>query len=282
MTNLLESISPSSTGVTEENRPSNYASQSELLAKLWVYTNYHCNLRCSYCVAGSTPLTPARTIELKTVQQLVDEAVALGFQEIFFTGGEPFILDEIYAMLAYATQRVRTTVLTNAMLFTGRRLARLVEIGPHNLTVQVSLDGGRALHHDAYRGAGTWAKTVDGIRRVQEHGFHVRLSTTETPANSGYLDEICGLHASLGIPETDHFIRPLAKRGFSQEGMEVSKASILPEITVDRDGVYWHPLSTEPDMRVRERLFPLAEALACMQEQLQTLASEENSQKKFT
>ena len=28
--------------------------------KLWIYTNYDCNLRCSYCVARSSPNAPRR------------------------------------------------------------------------------------------------------------------------------------------------------------------------------------------------------------------------------
>src|SRR5438045_1072230 len=79
--------------------------------KLWLYTNYDCNLRCTYCVAKSSPNAPRRALGLANVQRLVDEAVALGFSDIFFTGGEPFLLPDIYAMLAYSSARVRTTVL---------------------------------------------------------------------------------------------------------------------------------------------------------------------------
>src|SRR3990170_7033491 len=89
--------------------------------KLWIYTNYDCNLRCSYCVAKSGPNAPRRAIGLANVQRLVDEAVALGFDHVFFTGGEPFLLNDIFAMLAYSAARVKTTVLTNAMLL-GQRL----------------------------------------------------------------------------------------------------------------------------------------------------------------
>jgi MoaA/NifB/PqqE/SkfB family radical SAM enzyme len=281
MSKLIPSTPPE-TARYQDSAPSAQDIQNELLAKLWIYTNYNCNLRCSYCVANSTPLTPVQAIGLKTVEQLVDEAVLLGFQEIFFTGGEPFILDEIYAMLAYSAERVKTTILTNAMLFKGRRMQRLVDIGTENLTVQVSLDGGRPEHHDAYRGEGTWAKTIEGIQRLQEQGFQVRLSTTETPTNSAHLGEICDLHLSLGIPEQDHFIRPLAKRGFSQEGMEVDKTNLVPEITINKHGVYWHPLSTEPDMEVSTKIFPLAEAVACVQKELETIASGDNPQGKFT
>src|SRR5688572_12552483 len=84
--------------------------------KLWIYTNYDCNLKCSYCVAKSGPSVPRRALGVNNVKRLVDEAIALGFEHIFFTGGEPFILNEIYEMLAYSSARIKTTVLTNAML----------------------------------------------------------------------------------------------------------------------------------------------------------------------
>ncbi len=241
--------------------------------KLWLYTNYDCNLRCSYCLAESTPTTHRRALGLSNAQRLVDEAVELGFNEIFFTGGEPFILHDIYDMLAYSSARVKTYVLTNAMLLRRKRLEKLLSVANDNLVVQVSLDGGVPEHHDAYRGQGTWAKTVEGIKTLQAHGFRVRLSTTETPANSAHLDKICEFHQALGIPEEDHFTRPLAKRGFSQEGLTVDKASLVPEVTIGLDGVYWHPLSTDPDMRVSKEIFPLKAAVECVQEQLEAIAN---------
>ena len=239
--------------------------------KLWLYTNYDCNLRCSYCVAKSSPNAPRRALGLANTQRLVDEAVALGFSELFFTGGEPFILNDIYEMLAYASARARTTVLTNAMLFRSPRLDRLCAIANDNLHVQVSLDGGCAEDHDAYRGRGTWAKTVDGIQLLQERGFRVRLSTTETPANSGRLEQICEFHRGLGISDEDHFIRPLAKRGYAKEGIELEMANLAPEVTANVDGVFWHPLSTDADMQVSRTLFPLAASVQRIQEQRDAL-----------
>lgn len=241
--------------------------------KLWLYTNYDCHLRCSYCVAESSPQAPRRALGLENTERLVDEALELGFSEVFFTGGETFILDDIYDMLAYSAQRAKTTVLTTGMLLKGRRLERLSEVNHENLRLQVSLDGGRPEHHDAYRGQGTWVKTVEAVERLLERDFHVRLSTTETPANSAHLDEICALHRSLGIPEADHFIRPLAKRGFSHEGIEVSMTNLNPEVTVNVDGVFWHPLSTDADMQVSKKIFPLGEAMTCIQEQLEIIAA---------
>jgi MoaA/NifB/PqqE/SkfB family radical SAM enzyme len=238
------------------------------ITKLWIYTNYDCNLRCNYCLAESSPRAARRALTLESACRLVAEAVALGFEHVYYTGGEPLLLDEIYTMLAYASARLPATLLTNAMLLGGKRLERLIAIRNNNLTIQVSLDGSRPEHHDPYRGAGSWAKTLNGIRTLQEHGFRVRISTTETPANSVHLDEICEFRRSLGIGDADHIIRPLARRGFSQEGQEVSKQTLVPELTVNQDGVYWHPLATDPDLRVSERIFPLADAVQRVQEEL--------------
>ncbi len=234
------------------------------MSKLWIYTNYDCNLTCAYCLAESSPTAPRRALSLSVVQQLIDEALALDFTEVFFTGGEPFILDDIYDMLAYSSARLKTTVLTNAMLLKGTRLERLTAIKNEHLSVQVSLDGARAEQHDAYRGAGSWIKTIAGIKALQARGFHVRLSTTETPANSAYLPEVCEFHRALGIPEDDHFMRPLAKRGFSTEGLEVNMKNLVPELTVNVDGVFWHPLSTDADLQINNKLFPLAASVEKM------------------
>jgi MoaA/NifB/PqqE/SkfB family radical SAM enzyme len=258
--------------MSDTNGATNGCTPPAFLWKLWIYTNYDCNIRCSYCVAKSSPNASRRAIGLANVRQLVDEATALGFSDIFFTGGEPFILNDIYEMLAYSAARVKTTVLTNAMILRGKRLEQLCAVANDNLIVQVSLDGGNAADHDAYRGSGTWEKSVEGIKLLQERGFRVRLSTTETPANTTRLEQVCEFHRALGIPDEDHFIRPLAKRGYAKEGLELDMTNLIPEVTVNVDGVFWHPLSTDTDMQISRKLFPLLQSVERIQHQLDEIA----------
>ncbi len=52
--------------------------------KLWVYTNYDGDLSCSYCGAESTPRAPRNAIGLDNAHGIFDEAVDLGFSELFF------------------------------------------------------------------------------------------------------------------------------------------------------------------------------------------------------
>jgi len=241
-----------------------------IFTKLWLYTNFDCNLRCSYCVAESTPETPRRALGFSNMKRLVDEAVPLGFTDVFLTGGEPFLLEEIDRMLAYASARIHTTVLTNGVLLRGKQLEQLCAIKNENMTIQVSLDGAKPEHNDPYRGSGTWARAVTTIRQLLARGLRVTISTTETPANTDHLDELQGFLVGLGVPVADHLVRPLAKRGFSDEGLTINIDTLVPEPTVDIDGVSWHPLHAPSDesMLISREIFPLANALKCIAERL--------------
>jgi MoaA/NifB/PqqE/SkfB family radical SAM enzyme len=233
-----------------------------VLPRLWIYTNFDCNLQCTYCVARSSPRAERRAFGLPQFRRLVDEAGDLGVEELFLTGGEPFILPDINERLIYAADRIPTVVLTNAMLFTGRRRERLPELRGHRLTFQVSLDGPDAATHDAYRGAGSFEKAVAGIRTLMDLDFQVVLSTTETPANADKVAATRAFVRALGLPEDRHFLRPLARRGFSSQGIEVGWSELEPEMTVSVDGAFWHPLGTDDDLLLTRRVFPLADAFA--------------------
>jgi hypothetical protein len=48
--------------------------------------------------------------------------------------------------------------------------------------------------------------------------------------------------------------------------------NLAPEVTINLDGVFWHPLSTDADMQVSKKIFPLATAVERIQAQLDTMA----------
>jgi MoaA/NifB/PqqE/SkfB family radical SAM enzyme len=67
----------------DQGRSGNAAEMLYLSRKLWVYTNFDCNLWCTYCVAESSPKTLRRALNIETVRRLVDEAEPLGFERLF-------------------------------------------------------------------------------------------------------------------------------------------------------------------------------------------------------
>jgi MoaA/NifB/PqqE/SkfB family radical SAM enzyme len=235
--------------------------EEPLLARLWVYTNYDCNLACSYCLVSSSPTAAPRGLPLDTFRQVVDEAREFGCREIFLTGGEPAIVPHLPEMIGYATPFMRVTVLTNGMLWRGSRLTKLTTVNHPNLTLQISVDSGTADLHDYHRGTGTWAKTVAGIQLLRAAGFRVRTGTTETMHSRRRLNELKAFLVKQGIPPEDQIVRPLAKRGFSRQGAVLTREDLVPELTVDVDGVYWHPVGPTEDLRISNTIFPLRHAV---------------------
>jgi len=225
-----------------------------LPSRLWLYTNFHCNLRCDYCAVASSPKAPPRTLAPHRFGELVDEAVTEGFTELYVTGGEPFLHPDIVELLERATSALPTVVLTNAMLLRGARLDGLAALAGRRLVVQTSLDGARPETHDQHRGAGSFARTVEGIRRLVELGLPPRVALTETAENSGEVAEVAALLDELGVPAANFAVRPLLLRGVSEHGLAIGEDSSIPELTVTADGLHWHPagadLSTSPDMHL--------------------------------
>jgi len=233
--------------------------------RLWVYTNFHCNLACDYCAVGSSPRALPRLLPAERFFALVDEAVAEGFSELYLTGGEPLLHPDIAELLAYGTAAMPTVLLTNATLLRATRLERLRAFaGDPNLVVQTSLDGARPATHDAHRGAGTWARTVDGITTLVDMGFAVRVAMTETPENTGEVADVAALLADVGVRAHSFLVRPLLRRGLSDTGFDITETTTVPELTVAVDGLYWHPAGADRrssrDMRIAEAECTLSNA----------------------
>ena len=239
----------------EDSRP--------LGARLWLYTNFDCNLRCDYCCVRSSPTAPRRELGLERVQQITREAAALGVKEIFVTGGEPFLLDDIGEILSACAGAAPTTVLTNGMLFSGRRAEALRALPRDRIVLQISLDSATPQLHDLHRGPGTWARTRAGIQYALAQGFRVRLAATVSTNEEA--EEFRQFLDAEKIAEEDRVIRRIALRGEATEGVALSRTDLVPEVTITAEGVYWHPVGAEDDdLLVTRDIFPLAESFAAV------------------
>jgi uncharacterized radical SAM superfamily Fe-S cluster-containing enzyme len=240
---------------TEDNRP--------VGSRLWLYTNFDCNLHCDYCCVRSSPTVPRQELGLARVQQIAREAPKLGVKEIFVTGGEPFLLENIGEILACCAAVAPTTVLTNGMLFAGRRGESLGALPRDRVVLQISLDSATPERHDLHRGSGAWVRAREGIQRARALGFRVRLAATvstdaEAEEFRQFLDE-------EKIAAEDRVIRRVALRGSANEGLALSRADLVPEVTITAEGVYWHPVGAQDaDLLVTRDIFPLSEAFAAV------------------
>ena len=243
--------------------PANADPDRPVGSRLWLYTNFDCNLHCDYCCVRSSPKAPRRELGLARVQRIAGEAAKLGVKEIFVTGGEPFLLSDIGDILAACGATAPTTVLTNGMLFAGRRLQTLRSLPRDRVTLQISLDSPTPERHDRHRGKGTWVQAWKGVERARAEGFRVRLAATVSTDDEA--EEFRHFLDAHNIREEDRVIRRIALRGSATEGVALARADLVPEITITAEGVYWHPVGAEdPDLLVTADIFPLAESFAAV------------------
>jgi len=158
------------------------------LDTLWFNTGTLCNIACLNCYIESSPKNDALAyLTAAEVEAYLDEIPALGLKtrEIGFTGGEPFMNREIIAIIEAALQRgFEALVLTNAMRPMRRFESQLLALRarhPDRLTLRISLDHPTAAVHDAERGDGSFASTLDGLTWLAKHGFNLAVAGRHLP-----------------------------------------------------------------------------------------------------
>jgi len=243
--------------------PTNVDGDRPVGSRLWLYTNFDCNLSCDYCCVRSSPKAPRRALGLERIRRIASEAATLVVKEIFVTGGEPFMLPDIGEIIASCAAVAPVTVLTNGMLFTGRRVDTLRALPREHVTFQISLDSPTRERHDAHRGSGSWDRAWKGIELARTEGFRVRLAATvSTDDEAEEFSRFLDIHR---VREEDRVIRRIALRGTATEGIALARADLVPEVTITAEGVFWHPVGAEDnDLLISREIFPLAESFAAV------------------
>ena len=217
---------------------------SSLGSRLWLYSNYHCNLTCSYCLTESGPKVLRRELAPETMLELAVEARDLGFTALGITGGEPFLVADMPELLADLSGVLPVLVLTNGTLFRRDLLDRMAPLGAAEVTLQISLDHPDPQANDVMRGPENFRKVVEAVPALLQRGIGVRIATTLDEEDAEDLARLCTLHRELGVSDDDHVVRPIIRRGRAETGNLGVVARYLdlpPELTITADGAFWSP-----------------------------------------
>ena len=240
--------------------------------RLWFYSNYHCNLQCSYCLTESGPVAGRRELGRDAILARAAEAGRLGFTGFGVTGGEPFIRDDMPQLVAELGSELPTIVLSNGTLFNERRLRELEPLADLPVHVQISLDRPDPVENDDMRGPENFRKVMDAIPKLVERGIGVRIATTLPDPDAVDPEErerLCELHRSMGIPDEDHVVRPIVNRGravTNDMGVLAGFEQLEPELTLTADGAFYSPFGPtvrggrlDTDLLVSRTTGPLSE-----------------------
>ena len=159
------------------------------LETLWLNTGTRCNLACKGCYIESSPTNDRLDwLRLADAEPLLDEAQAMGARLVGLTGGEPFMNPDIIALIAAGLERgFDVLVLTNAMRPMRRHEAALLALAADHrarLRLRVSLDHWDPAVHDAERGAGAFARALDGLAWLAAQGFDLAVAGRRLPGEA--------------------------------------------------------------------------------------------------
>ncbi|MBA2428304.1 MAG: radical SAM protein [Thermoleophilaceae bacterium] len=240
--------------------------------RVWFYSNYHCNLRCAYCLTESAPEVSRRELGKEEILARGREARELGFTAFGVTGGEPFILEYMPELVSGLGAELPTVVLSNGTAFNERRLREVEPLADLPVHVQISLDHPDPDENDEMRGPENFRKVVEAVPKLVERGIGVRIATTlEDPdaVDPEERERLCELHRSLGVPDEDHIVRPIINRGramTNEMGVLAGYEQLDPELTLTADGAFYSPFGPtvrggrlDTDLLVSRTTSPLRE-----------------------
>ena len=164
-----------------------------------------CNLHCEFCYVGDF-----LNIEGEWREELSLEALAKAFPDqdglqINLTGGEIFMRKDILSVLDLFREKGYACgyLTTNGTIITEERAEALADLAARGFLkhISVSVDGPKDLH-DAARGLkGTFERTTQGLRRLQDaarrKGAPLRVSINTTVAH----ESLDALHQMVDVAE---------------------------------------------------------------------------------
>jgi radical SAM protein with 4Fe4S-binding SPASM domain len=156
-----------------------------------------CNYACAHCYSSSGKRAD-NELSLEDIQGLIDRLAEAGCMKLVLGGGEPFLRDDLAAVIRYADGKgVDCFVHTNGSVLTQQRLEALAACPPAGLAV--SMDGPDAETNDEIRGAHAFERTLKGLQALQQHyppGFNI--SVTITPKNVRFAPRMVELAHQAG------------------------------------------------------------------------------------
>jgi len=183
-----------------------------------------CNLTCHHCFISCSPRNDSfGFLSLNDVEKRLEESVALGVKEYYFTGGEPFLNPEMVKILRATLKYGPATVLTNATVLKDDWLVELAEAeqaSRYSLEFRVSIDGFSPETNDPIRGEGTFDRALRGIVQLVEHGFLPIITAARTwpeEEESRVIDQFIAMLLREGYARPRLKILPMLQLGAEQE-----------------------------------------------------------------
>jgi len=162
--------------------------RKESIALLQLQYNYACNFKCKHCAIEKFKKNMEKTLSVRDVMSIADQADKMGLASICISGGEPLIFPDLTQIIeAIGPHRFVISMDTNGWFLDEDRIKYLVFMGVDR--VHLSIDGLES-NHAMFRGKdGSWGKCIKALDLCKKHGLGVivNIVATKSMVKSGEL-----------------------------------------------------------------------------------------------
>ncbi|MBL7196842.1 MAG: radical SAM protein [Candidatus Omnitrophica bacterium] len=171
----------------------------------WIYISlsHKCTYSCQMCAV--VKILKGYELPIQTAKRALDEISSWEWDCVLtFTGGEPFLREDIFEIFNYSTGKgLKIEAVSNGSLIDKALAGRIISSGLQNIAI--SLDGAQEKTHDSVRQKGGFKKAINAVenlvmaKRELGSGPQISVWTTIMKENVRELFDIIALTKNLGV-----------------------------------------------------------------------------------
>lgn len=171
----------------------------------WVYISlsHKCTYQCKICEV--VKILHGYELDAVVIKKAIDEVALWHWDSVvMFTGGEPFLREDIFGLIGHAVNKnLKTEVVSNGSLIDTMLAEKIISAGLSSIAI--SLDGACDSTHDFVRGRGAFKKAINALemlvkakRRIGA-GPQISVWTTIIKENIAEMFDVIALVKNIGV-----------------------------------------------------------------------------------
>lgn len=183
--------------VSKENSP--YCLFKTVKKRVVWEVTHRCNYACLHCCSRSGSCMPYE-LNTRSMLNVLKELSNDGVEEIYFSGGEPFIREDMMEILQETRKKgILANISTNGSFMSEELAAKLRAIDVN--LIHISLDSHHESLYNSFRGGNYFSSTISAIKNAKEAGLYVRVGAVIWKENCDQLEEMITFLADMNVDE---------------------------------------------------------------------------------
>lgn len=165
---------------------------------VWEVT-HKCNYACLHCCSRSGK-NGSFEMNYENVIGVLNQLSEQGVEEIYYSGGEPFIREDMLDILTETRkQNILANVSTNGSFMTKEFAEQLKRIDVN--LIHISLDSHIEKQYNLFRGGDYFNKTISAIKNAKGAGLYVRVGVVLWKENIDSISEMIDFFKNMDVDE---------------------------------------------------------------------------------